>query len=89
MNRLCSLFTHKKARSCCPRDFVRVRQVKTVEGFETELPFASIEKVVANILNQRQIGCIRSEHVPQHAISPSMGALLALTNEIRTHKTSA
>ena len=86
MNRLCSLFTHQKARSCYPRGFfVLVYQSKTAERIEKEPPFTSIEKVVANILNQRQIGCIGSENVPQRAISPSMGALLALSNETRAH----
>ena len=36
--------------------FVLVHQVETLEKIKTEPSFVSIEKVVANILNQRQIG---------------------------------
>ena len=53
--------------------FVPVYQFETVEGFRTEPTFARVEKMVANLLNQSYIGCVRSEYMPQHVVSPSMG----------------
>ena len=35
--------------------FVIACQVETAEGIKTELPFASAEEVVANLLNQKLI----------------------------------
>ena len=69
--------------------FVLICQLETAEGFLIEPTFVHVEKMVANLLNQSYTGCVRSEDMPQRAISPSMGALLALTNETRANRTSA
>ena len=69
--------------------FVLICQLETAEGFLIEPTFVHVEKMVANLLNQSYTGCVRSEDMPQRAISPSMGALLVLTNDIRVHRTSA
>ena len=41
----------------------------------------------ANFLNQSYSGYVRSEDMPLCAIFPSMGTLMALTNEIRVDRT--